>query len=137
MKIPKNVLNYILTIILLPASIAIINSVAGNLGDSFNFQKPEDTQNPTKPQTEKLITQETTQQTIGNDNDCPVQIIGSDENSVICSTNNTDNIEKQENIDRKIETEQYNENNGSDSINCNRSNGTCGDEGITNINQEK
>ena len=133
-KVPKNVLNYILTIILLPALIAIINSIAGNLG--YTFQKAEETEPSTKPQTEKLITQETTKQRTGDNNDCPIQISGSDGNSVNCSTNNTDTIENQENIGRKIETEQYNENNGSNPINCNRSNGTCGDGGTTNINLE-
>ncbi len=136
MKIPKNVLNNAWKIILLPALIAIINSVAGNLGYTVNFQKAEETESPTKQQTEKLITQETTEQRIGDNNECPIQMLGSDGNSVNCSTNNTDTIEKQENIGRKIETEQYNENNGSNPINCNRSNGTCGDGGTTNINLE-
>ena len=43
MKIPKNVLNNAWKIILLPALIAIINSVAGNLGYTVNFQKAEET----------------------------------------------------------------------------------------------
>ncbi len=134
-KVPQNILNYILTIILLPALIAIINSVAGNLGYTFNFQKAEKTDSPTKPPTEKLITKETTNQSTGDNNHCPTQISGSDGNSVNCSTNIT---EKVENIERKIETpEQYNENNGSNPINCNRSNGTCGDDGTTNINLDK
>ena len=69
---------------------------------AFEFQKAEETKSPTKPQTEKLITQETTEQSIGNNNDCPIQMSGSDGNSFNCSTNNTDTVEKQENIERKI-----------------------------------
>ena len=172
MKIPKNLLNNAWKIILFPALIGILGSVANHFGYNFESQKaqePEQLVNPSStsataveggihinnypPQSvtqpnkknisyikqpipieqKTLLTQNITQE-IGDKNECPIQISGSDGNSINCSTNNTDTIEKQENIGRKIETEQYNENNDSNPINCNRSNGTCGDGGTTNIN---
>lgn len=132
-KVPKNVISYMLTIIFLPALIAIINSVAGNLGSTFKLESAGKTENPIKSQTEQLITQESTEKTIGDNNNCPTQISGSDTVSINCSVNNTDTIENQENT----EAEQVNINNGSNPINCNRSNGSCGDGSTTNINIEK
>lgn len=132
--VPKNVRNYILTIILIPALIAIINSVAGNFGYTFKPQVPE---NSSQSQTEELITQGNTEQNTGDDNDCPIQMSGSNGNSVNCLTDNSEDIEKQEINERKIETEQYNENNDSNPVNCNRNNGTCGDNGTTIINPGK
>ena len=125
-KIPKKAWT-----VIVPALISVVSSVAGSLGYSFEFQKAGEADSPSNPQTEKVITQNTTEQKIDGENICPLQVSGSEGNSISCSTNNTENIEQQENIDRKIEAEQYNENNGSDPINCNRSNGTCGNNGTT------
>lgn len=125
-KIPKKAWT-----VIVPALIAVVTSVAGSLGYSFDFQEAGETDSPSQPRTEKIVTQETTEQKIEGNSNCPSQISGSEGVSINCSTNNTDNIGQQENVDRKIETEQYNENNGSDPINCNRNNGTCGDNGTT------
>jgi hypothetical protein len=108
--------------------------VAGNLGYTLNLTKSQVPENSSKSQTEELITQSNTEQNTGDYNDCPIQMSGSNGNSVNCSTDNSEDIEKQEINERKIETEQYNENNDSNPVNCNRSNGTCGDNGTTIIN---
>jgi hypothetical protein len=81
-----------------------------------------------------ITTQNVTQE-LGDNNDCPIQLSGSNNNSVNCSGDNIDKIEKQEN--REVQAEQYNENDGSNYRNCSRSDGSCGDSGTININPEK
>ncbi len=140
MKIPKNILNNAWKIILLPASVAIINSLAGHLEYSFEFQKAQETEPSTNHQKE-LLTQNYTQEQ-GNDNINSPQMIG-DNIKFSTSSDETNNIEEQNNNEVEEQTineinqpEQYNNNNGSDINNCVRNNGTCGSNGTTNINLE-
>ncbi len=185
MKIPQNILNNAWKIILLPASVAIINSVAGQLGYSFEFQKPPETEPSSNPPSatginggihinnyppqspisktseqpsqqksdqqdssnieesikKELFTQNNTQE-MGDGNINSPQNQGDNNTfSNFSETNNigeqnNNEIQEQINNERNIETEQYNENNGSDITNCVRNNGTCGNNGTTYINPE-
>ena len=82
----------------------------------------------------RLVSQNSIQE-IGNGNTNSSQVIG-DNNKVVNSseTDSIKNIEEQINTERYIQTEQYNENNGSYITNCVGNHNPCSKNSTTNIN---
>ena len=89
------------------------------------------TEEPKLTKKNRLVSQNITQE-MGDNNTGTSQIIGEDNTVNISSERNE--IEEQTNIERNIETDQYNENNGVGNTNCLDSNAACGNNGTNNFN---
>ena len=125
MKIPKNVLNKAWKIVLLPALIAIVGSVANQLKDL-------------EPQLQKETIGSSNVYQSTNDSNYSPSIVG-DDTEINYEVNNSSEtngekteIGEQTNSETEIENQQNNENNGNGITNCIDNNAPCGNSG-TNI----